>query len=176
MMNCSKRCFSAGLFLSLLVCSTTARGDVIKWTLQDVTFSGFFGGGTVTGFFETGTGHLTTSITVNEQTNPTLYTYEFDTLSGTQPSKQPPTPCFLGCVGTVPNTPFPATLDLFPVIAGPPPGPYLITASFEDDLEVYSGGGKIIGTPVAPVPEPSTWSLAFMGMAFLSARWKLRRA
>ena len=170
------------LFLAMLVGSAaTMRAGVIVWTLHDVKLTGIFGTVAVTGTFETGSATPASNITAAEQTNPVLYTYTFSgPVNGSdysnKPSQQPPTLCILaGCNpfgGPVPGSPEPVSLHLYSPF-GPGLGPFFLSASFEDDLELYSGSGTITGA--AQGPEPATWVLLAFGLAAMAACTPLRR-
>lgn len=180
-----KRTGALFAFLILNVAAPMARADLIQWTLQNVKLIGTFGTVNVTGTFDTGgPGALTSNITAVEiQPNPVaggpaiMYTYNFSgPLNGPDynnfPSQQPPTPCIIaGCSGT--TGPIPGFLNLNPIITGNPPGPYDIGASFEDNEEIYTGSGTIVGM-ASPTPEPSMWipasTLMAIGCAGLFAR------
>jgi hypothetical protein len=178
------RCLRA-LFALLILASSApmARADV-KWTLQDVVLSGFFGSVEVTGsFIQTGTGYSQSNITAVEfPGTSTQYTYTFTgRLNGPNynnvPSQQPPTPCIIfGCSPGETFPPQPVTLNIDTILVENPPGPWsIVGSSFEDNEELFTGiSGEVVGTTV-PAPEPSFWVLASMAFAWLLALRVLRQ-
>ena len=161
--------------------ASSANAVIIQYTMSDFTLTGTFGTATASGIFTTGEkkqSQETSAVTVVETqpvappgTGVTNYTYN---LSGPVdgpgwgpiPSQQPPS-CFFFCVNPAPAT---FHLDVINV------GPKNTSASFLDDVYLYTGFGTVTSRILPSVPEPSTWAMMLVGAFGLGATLRRRRA
>jgi hypothetical protein len=166
--------------LAVFVCSCVfaapaLRADIVKYTIDSMELSGFFGTANVSGYWEIGA--PVSSISVEEMDNPSTYTYTFtgevDGPDYTQGSKQPAPPCII-----FPCTPMP-TYVTFSIGALTST---LAVGQLTDSGEDFSGHGSITessisgsGPPGSSTPEPAMWPLVLAGLAVMATRRKLLR-